>query len=182
MTTSPLDLNRHQPTLLLWATCQLPDWVRGKLDPADLVQQTLLEALKAADKFIDRPEHEVLAYLRRALTNNLIDATRKFARHRGGDLAANVVEDSSRRLEEHLAANHTSPSERADRNEHFARLAVALSELPDSQRIAVEMRYLMGMKVNAIAQLLGKSEGAVSVLLHRAVTALRGVLVNPDVD
>ncbi|MBA4188122.1 MAG: hypothetical protein C0467_08895 [Planctomycetaceae bacterium] len=180
MTASPLDLIRFQPALLLWATCQLPEWVRGKLDPADLVQQTLLEALKTPDKLTGRPDHEVLAYLRRALTNNLIDATRKFAHDRGGDLSPEVIAQSSVRMADWIAANHTSPSEGADRNERFTRLATALSELPDSQRIAVEMRYLMGMKVNEIARQLGKSEGAVSVMLFRAVTALRGVLTEPD--
>src|SRR4051812_2024047 len=70
----PPDLTRHQPDLLRWATSQLPGWVRGKLDPADLVQQTLLEAVSAPDRLRGRPDHEVLAFLRRALTNNLIDA------------------------------------------------------------------------------------------------------------
>ncbi len=134
-----------------------------------------MEAVRAADKLADRPDHEVLAYLRRALTNNLIDVTRKFS-HDRDDLPPNVMADTSMRLENWIAAEHTSPSEKADRNERFTQLATALSELPDGQRIVVEMRYLLGMKVTDIAQQLGKSEGAVSVMLHRAVTALRGVL------
>ncbi|MBA4062901.1 MAG: RNA polymerase subunit sigma-70 [Isosphaera sp.] len=179
MTDPPPDLARHQPALLLWATCQLPAWVRGKLDPADLVQQTLLEALRTPDAFAGRPDHEVLAYLRRALANNLVDAARKFARTRG-DLSPDALAESSGRLADFLAADHTSPSERADRNERFARLAVALAGLPDAQRVAVEMRYLRGCKVTDIARALGRSEGAVSLLLHRAVTALRGLLTDPD--
>lgn len=176
---APPDLARHEPALLLWANYQLPSWVRGKLDPADLVQQTLLEALRTPDKFVGRPDHEVLAYLRRALANNLIDAARKFARGRE-ELPPEALAESSVRLADWLAADHTSPSERADRNERFDRLAAALSELPDAQRVAVEMRYLRGMKVADIAAALGRSEGAVSLLLHRAVTALRGVLAEPE--
>jgi DNA-directed RNA polymerase specialized sigma24 family protein len=38
------------------------------------------------------------------------------------------------------------------------------------------MRYLLGAKVADIAQALGKTEGAVTALLHRAVTALRADL------
>ena len=124
------------------------------------------------------PDHAVLAYLRRALTHNLIDATRKHAAARG-ELAA--VGESSLRLADWLSAEQTSPSERADRNERFERLAVALTELPDSQRVAVELRYLHGLKVTDIASRLGKSEGAVSLLLHRAVTALRVELAEPTV-
>jgi len=153
----------------------MPGWVRGKLDPTDLVQQTLLEAVAAGGLF-GRPDHEVLARLRRALTNNLIDATRKHAVARG-ELGA--CGESSLRLADWLAAEQSSPSERADRNEQFERVAVALAELPDSQRIAVELRFLQGMKVIDIARQLGKSEGAVSVLLHRGVSALRVELAEP---
>lgn len=175
MTADPPDLDRFRPALELWARSQMPDWLRGKLDPADLVQQTLLETHAARDRFADRSDLEALGYLRRALSNNLIDAARKFARSQT-DVSPDDVARSSVRLADWLAADHTSPSERAARNEQFERLAGALSELPDAQRIVVEMRYLQKMRVDAIAQTLGRSEGAVSQLLHRAVVALRGAL------
>lgn len=175
----PPDLACHQPALLQWATYLLPTWLRGKLDPADLVQQTLLEAVAAADKLTGRAEYEVLAYLRRALVHNLTDALRKHGRTRT-DVSPDDFAQSSVRLADWLAADHTSPSERAGRNERFARLAVALSELPDAQRVAVELRYLQSMKVADIARLMNRSEGAVSQLLHRAVTALRDVLTEPE--
>lgn len=163
---------RHRPALLQWAETQTPAWVRSKIDPTDLVQQTLLEALKGEDKFAGRPDHEVLAYLRRAITNNLIDAARKFARNRT-DVSAETIAASSARLADWLAADQTSPSERAQRNERFEQLAAGLARLPDDQRLAIEMRYLQAATVGEIARVLERSEGAVSALLHRAVLALR---------
>lgn len=177
MPDSPPDLLRFEPALLLWANSQMPGWLRGKLDPTDLVQQTLLEAVNA-DGLAGRPDHEVLAYLRRALAHNLIDATRKHAPTKAEAAAL----DSSLRLADWLAAEQTSPSERADRNERFERLAVALAELPDAQRVAVELRYLHGLKVTDIARQLGKTEGAVSLLLHRAVGRLRVQLTEPNTN
>ena len=174
----PDPLDRHRPALLGWAEAQTPDWVRAKLDPADLVQQTLLDAVRGGGRLAGLPDHEVLAYLRRALTNNLIDAARKFARGRG-DVSADAAAESGRRLADWLAAADTSPSERASRNERYARLAAGLVLLPGAQRVAVELRYLQGMKVAAIARLLGRSEGAVSLLLHRAVVALRDTVGHP---
>ena len=174
----PPDLIRHEADLLRWATCQVPHWLRPHLDPADLVQQTLLEAWSAWERLAGRPEHEVRGYLFRALANNLIDAVRKHAPARG-DVSPDALAESSMRMAEWVAADHTSPSDRADRNERFAHLAVALTGLPDSQRLAVEMRYLLGMKVTEIAHALSRSEGAVSLLLHRALTALRGTLTEP---
>lgn len=174
----PPDLTRHEPDLLRWATGQLPAWLRPRLDPADLVQQTMLEAWRGYARLAGRPDHEVRGYLLRALANNLIDAVRKFAQARG-DVSPDALAESSMRMAEWVAADHTSPSERADRNERFAHLAVALTGLPDSQRLAVEMRYLLGMKVTEIALALSRSEGAVSLLLHRALAALRGTLAEP---
>jgi RNA polymerase sigma-70 factor (ECF subfamily) len=169
------ELNRFGPALLMWAECQVPVWLRGKLDPADLVQQTLLEALAAQEKLAELKDLELLAYVRRMLSNNLIDAARKHGRSRT-DASPDELGQSSVRLADWLAADHTSPSERAERNERFERLASALAKLPDSQRIAVEMRYLQKLKVSEIAAQMNRSENAVSQLLHRAVTALRGVL------
>ena len=174
----PPDLTRHEPDLLRWATCQVPPWLRPHLDPADLVQTTLLDAWRGCARLAGRPDHEVRGYLLRALANNLIDAVRKFAPARG-DVSPDALAQSSMRMAEWVAADHTSPSERADRNERFAHLAVALTGLPDSQRLAVEMRYLLGMKVAEIALALSRSEGAVSLLLHRALAALRGTLAEP---
>ena len=177
MTDLPPDLESHRPALLVWAKCQMPAWLRGKLDPADLVQQTLLEAHEAREKLVGRTALEVLAYARRALANNLVDAARKFARSRG-DMSPEDIAQSSVRMADWLEAGHTSPSERADRNERFERLAAALAELPDAQRVVVEMRYFQKLKIADIATLITRSEGAVSQLLHRAVTALRDVLTD----
>jgi RNA polymerase sigma-70 factor (ECF subfamily) len=165
-------LRRHQPALRLWAEAQMPARLRGKLDALDLVQQTLLEALGDAARLGALPEHQALAFLRRALTNNLIDAARKYSRD-CEEVPAEAAAASSLQLADWLAAPDTSPSERAARNERFERLAAGLARLPDAQRLAVEMRYLGGAKVADIAARLGKTEGAVAALLHRAVTALR---------
>lgn len=94
-------------------------------------------------------------------------------------MSADAAAESGRRLADWLAAADTSPSERASRNQRYARLAAGLARLPDAQRVAVELRYLQGMKVAAIAALLGRSEGAVSLLLHRAVAALRDTVGHP---
>lgn len=174
---TPPDLARFEPALLFWARHRLPACARGKLDPADLVQQTLLEVISTPDKLAGRPDHEALAYLRRALTNNITDAARKFARD---GFPPDIASQSSIFLAEWLAAADTSPSERAARNERYEKLAVAIFDLPDDQRTAVEMRYLQGIRVKDIAAAFGRTEGAVSLLLNRAMKAMRDVLADLD--
>jgi RNA polymerase sigma-70 factor (ECF subfamily) len=140
----------------------------------DLVQQTMMEGLRAADRLAGKPEAEVLAYMRRMLTNNAIDAARKYRRSQD-DISPDAAAASSLRLADWLAAADTSPSDRAARNERYRSLASALARLPDAQRIAVEFRYLHGAKVAEIAKLLDRTEGAVMALLHRAMVELRDV-------
>ena len=179
MSGPPPDLAEHQHTLLRFVTDRFPTWLQNSLCPDDLVQQTLLEACRTPERFVGMTASEVFAYLRQALRNNLIDAIRKHAPQRG-DVSPGVLAESSVRLAEWFVADHTSPSARAERVEWFARLSVAVTELPDAQRVAVEMRYLRGLAVGEIARELNRSVGAVSLLIYRALAALRVVLTDPN--
>lgn len=52
----------------------------------------------------------------------------------------------------------------------------ALARLPDDQREAVTLRYLEGLSAGEAAAIMGRSAGAVRVLAHRGMQALRGTL------
>lgn len=171
----PHNLVAHWDDLLRLARCQFPVWLRPHLDPIDLVQQTLAEAIRANDRLTGRPAHEIRGYLLRSLTNNLIDAVRRHTPERT-DVSPGALAESSVRMADWMIADNTSPSIRAERNERFARLADAMAGLPEAQRLAVQMRYFLGMRVTEIADVLGGSGNAVSQLLFRALANLRDTL------
>ena len=56
------------------------------------------------------------------------------------------------------------------------RLAEALAELPESQRLAVELRHLRGMSLAEVAEEMACSKAAVVGLLHRGVARLRELM------
>ena len=72
----------------------------------------------------------------------------------------------------------TTPSQAFSRDQKQLRMLAALDTLPDEQREALRLRYLIGLPSKEIAQKLGKSDGAVRVMLSRGLSRLQDLL--PD--
>jgi RNA polymerase sigma-70 factor (ECF subfamily) len=171
------DLEGFRAYLLLLARAGLDPRLQAKLDPSDVVQQTLLEAHKDRADFRGRSPEELRAWLRQVLARNLANALRDFRRDKR-DVAREQAMDrlaaeSSARVEAWLAADGSSPSAGLQRQEEAARLAAALAELPEGQREAVVLRHLHGWSLHNIARHLGKSTTAVAGLIHRGLNRLR---------
>jgi RNA polymerase sigma-70 factor (ECF subfamily) len=171
-------LERFREYLHLLARLRLGSGFRAKVSPSDVVQEALLRAHQGRDQFRGRTEAEWAAYLRRVLANTLADAARRFTRdkrdrNREQSLEA-ALEQSSLRLEAWLAADQSSPSQQAEREELLRRLAEALAQLPEAQRIALELRYLHEppWSLADIAQHLGRTEKAAAGLLCRGLERL----------
>jgi RNA polymerase sigma-70 factor (ECF subfamily) len=84
------------------------------------------------------------------------------------------------RLEAWLIADQASPHEQAVRQEQLLHLAEALTQLPEDQRLAVELRHLKGCKVAEVAREMNRSKEAVAKLLQRGVARLRELLKERD--
>src|SRR5947207_442334 len=140
-----LPLGRFRSYLRLLAQLHLDPRLRGKVDPSDLVQQTLLQAYRARDTFRGHSEAELAGWLRRILARNLAHAVRDLTRGKRDVARERSLEQalgqSSLRLETWLAAEESSPAEQAQRNEQSLRLAEALETLPEAQREAVVLHY-----------------------------------------
>jgi RNA polymerase sigma-70 factor, ECF subfamily len=168
--------------LRLLAEMHLGRHAGAKLDPSDVIQQTLLDAYRGRDQFRGRTDAEMAAWLRRLLTCNLADAQR--ARGRAKRDAARersleqALDASSARIEAFLAAEQSSPSQRAMRNEAVLRLAEALASLPEANRQALVLRHLQGLSLARISAELGRTPAAVAGLIKRGLIELRSVLAD----
>jgi RNA polymerase sigma-70 factor (ECF subfamily) len=173
-------LESYREYLRLLARLQLDPRHRAKLDPSDVVQQAMLQAHEAWGQFRGTTEAERASWLRRILARALSHATRDLgcerrdsARERSLEAA---LDGSSSRLEQLLAAEQSSPSARAGREEQLVQLAEAVSALPDDQREAVVLHYLHGWPLAEVGLHLGRSSKAVGALLHRGLGRLRSRL------
>ena len=170
----------YRDYLRLLARLQLGARLQAKLDASDVVQQTILQAHASRAQFRGRTEAEWLAWLRAILANALAAAARRFdtgARELGRERSLEADMDlSSSRLEGLLAADQTSPSERAVRSEELLQLAAALGRLPEDQRRVVELHHLKGLPVAEVAEQMGRTRPAVVGLLFRGLKKLRELL------
>lgn len=184
MTSNPTgkaaDLNRYRGYLRVLAEMELGARLRGKVDPSDIVQQSLLEAHQDLPGFRGASEAELVAWLRQILARNLLNVARDFAAQKR-DLNREVrlaqqLEQSSLRIDRFLAAEQTSPSQHLLRGEQALKLVDALARLPDDQRTAIIQKHMQDRSLADIAAEMNRSTLAVAGLLKRGLKSLRGLM------
>lgn len=175
-----MDLEHFRSYLLLLARLRFDARLRGKIDPSDLVQQTMLEAHQALESFRGEDRAAQAAWLRQILARNLANAVRDMTRDKRDvtrELSFHAaLDESASQLEGWLAADQSSPSQQAQRHERALLLAQALAVLPEQQREAVILRHFQGRSLAEIATELNSTTAAVTGLLHRGLSNLRKAL------
>lgn len=170
-------LESYRTYLQTLARLQIGPDLQAKLDPADVVQQTLLTAHLARDQFRGTTDAEQTAWLRQILATTFAQELRRFRRGKrsvGFERSLNdALDDSSHRLEAMIAVEGSSVSHKAIRHEELLRLAEALEALPAEQRHAVELKHLTGWRLDAISEQMGRTKQSVAGLLRRGMKELR---------
>jgi RNA polymerase sigma factor (sigma-70 family) len=153
---------RYLPMLRRWAHGRLPQFARDLNDTNDLVQITLLSALRNLDQFHSQHEGALLAYLRTSLMNAIRGEMRRVGR--AGVMVA-LPENS-----EALGVEQSAP--RLD-SDQWLDYENALAKLPEHKREAVLLRLEFGMSYAEIAAALDRpSEAAASMMVSRALIEL----------
>jgi RNA polymerase sigma-70 factor (ECF subfamily) len=171
-------LEAYRDYLTLLARMQIGRRLRGKVDPADVVQETFLHAVRDAGQFRGKCDQELAGWLRQILAARLADLLRRYCGTRRRDVRLEralqaELDQSSQVLDQGLAAPHSSPSERAARHEQAAWLAQALERLPEDYREVLVLHHLEGCDFAEVALRMGRSVEAVKKLWARALVRLR---------
>lgn len=170
-----LELYRNYLTLL--AQLQIGRRLQGKVDPADLVQETFLAAHRDFARFRGQTEEELAGWLRQILAANLTDLVRRYgAQRRDVRLErqlADELEQSSQALGRGLVDPHSSPSQQAARREQAVLLADALQTLPADYAAVIVLHHLQGLTLPEVSRRLDRSLDSVKKLWVRGLARLR---------
>lgn len=178
-------LEQYRNYLSLLARLQIGRRLQGKVDPADMVQETFLEAHRQFVRFRGDTEMELTAWLRTILTGVLSHLVRRYFGTQQRDVRlerqlADDVDQSSRCLDRGLVAGESSPSQKASRREQAVLLADALNQLPADYREVLILRHLEGLTFPQIAARMERTVDSVEKLWVRALPRLRRVLGGPE--
>jgi len=171
-------LGRYNSYLTLLVRVQLSRRIQAKADPADLVQDTFLEAHRHFAHFRGTSEPELTAWLRQILGSRLANVVRHYVGTKGRDVRMETdlqaeLDESSRFLDAGLIAAESSPSQQASHRETAVILADALDRLPEDYREAIVLRQLEGLPFADVAVRMNRSEDSVQKLWVRGLARLR---------
>jgi RNA polymerase sigma factor (sigma-70 family) len=155
-------LERCIPALQRWAHGRLPASARGMHDTVDLVQDTVIAAMKRFDGFDARHQGALLAYLRKSVMNRILDIVRHDARRpRQVEIPEQLPDDKRSPLEEAIGAQN------AERYEQ------ALQRLSAGDREAIINRLELLYSYEELAVVLDKpSAAAARMAVTRAMKRL----------
>jgi len=153
----------YYPKIYNYAFMQLGD-VQAAEDLASDVMLKLLESLKSY-QFKGLPFG---AWVFRIARNRLIDLHRR--RRRRGEVD----------LSETLSSTLASPQSLAERALERGQLQVALKHLTDEQRQVIVLKFIEGFDNRSVGRIMGRREGAIKSLQHRALASLRRVLYQEE--
>lgn len=130
----------------------------------DLTEDTFLKAWKNLKKY-KKGKHPFSSWLFRIAHNLVVDHYRK-----------NKV--SVEMIDETIEDTQKTPSQKTNLKLNQVRLHKIIKKLPDNYQQVIILKYINELDNPEVAAAMGKSEGAIRTLQHRALEKLRGLLEN----
>lgn len=174
-------LENYRNYLELLARVEIGRLLQTKLDTADVVQETFLEAHRHFDGFRGNTESELVAWLRSIFSAKLSNLVRHYLGTQARDIRReNALEfnldHSSRMLDRGLFTPEGTPSQQVVQREQGVLLAEALAKLPDNYREVIVLRHLEELTFPEVAQRLERTENSVQKIWVRALAKLRQLM------
>jgi RNA polymerase sigma-70 factor, ECF subfamily len=177
-------LARHRDRLRALIALRMDPRLRARLDPSDVVQESLAEADRRLAGYLRDQPLPFYPWLRGLALERLAQLHRRHVRSQKRSVAREehslsaLPDDSVRELAARLAGRCSSPSSRMRQEDLKRRLGEVLDQMGEHDREVIVLRHLEQLSVREIAAVLGISEGAVKVRHVRALERLRKLLAD----
>jgi RNA polymerase sigma-70 factor (ECF subfamily) len=177
LSSSGRNLERYRDFLRLLAVAEISPALRRRLEPSDVVQQTMLEAFEKRAQFQGTTDCELAEWLRQMLRHNVKDAIRGL-RCQKRDITRErplgpAPGDSQAMRIDWVTACLSTPSQALTATEEMLQMSQAIAQLPKDQREAVVLHHLQGRTLAELARHFNRHPSAVAGLLHRGLKKLR---------
>jgi RNA polymerase sigma-70 factor, ECF subfamily len=169
-------LERHRPKLRRMVAVRIDRRLAPRLDPSDIVQETLADAARRLDDYIRERPMPYYPWLRRLAWDRLDKARRRHTARRrsvGREELFDLPNSSALKLAARLQAPDTDPAHSALRKEQRQRVRALLDDLPAGEREVLVLRFLEQLSTAEAAAVLEISPGAFRLRLMRALERLR---------
>ena len=129
-----------------------------------MTQQVFLKALESISSFKWKGV-PFSAWLYRIAHNQVIDYYRRQKKR------PDTLKDDA------VVVSDSNPQQVAERSLDIEQVMSATRKLTDSQREVISLRFSGGLSTSEVANIMGKSQGAIKALQHSAIVALRKALL-----
>ncbi|MGI9429923.1 MAG: sigma-70 family RNA polymerase sigma factor, partial [Bythopirellula sp.] len=139
-------LQTNEQSLLAFIRSRIGTQLQKKIEPEDVLQEASMEAVRVLGQ-TDLSTWDPLHWLFQICERKIIDAHRRHFSSQKRDAsreAALPAGSDAAGLANLLAASMTTPSQAFSRDQRQLRMMAALEMLPDDQREALRLRYLIG--------------------------------------
>jgi RNA polymerase sigma-70 factor (ECF subfamily) len=177
-------LQRYRHRLRRMVVVRFDPRLAARVDPSDVVQETLAEAAARLDDYLRRRPLPFYPWLRQMAQRRLIHLYRWHVQARRRSVTreeapAGLPDRSALALAERLFGRQSSPSAGLRRQERREQVRAALAALPEQDREVLVLRILEGLPTREAAAVLQISEVAVRSRQVRALERLKALL-GPD--
>jgi RNA polymerase sigma-70 factor (ECF subfamily) len=176
---------RYHQRLRRMIAVRLDPALAARVDPSDVVQDSLMEATRKLPDYCSKPSIPFYPWLRKIAWERLVHihirhlAAQRRSVRREAHWEPELSDASVLEFADQFAASQTSPSRGLVRKELESRVRDALDELEANDREILVLRYLEGLSIEEIAAILEISTAAASMRQLRALERMRGLMADP---
>ncbi len=172
-------LERHLPGLLAYVRLHAGSLIRDRESCSDLAQSVCREVLENAGRLDYRGEAPFRKWLFSKAMSKIIDRQRYWHAQKRSPAREQRYDAQSDGAMREVLASFSTASKIAIAEEDLARVERVFAELPEDYRRVITLARIIGCSHAEVAAEMGRNEGAVRMLLNRALVRL-AYLLNHD--